>query len=207
MKTSDVIKVVSPVIRQCLADAGLDVIFLKGYQPIQQGIPSDAAVFYHVIQTPTDSWQGSYSTYNDIDDNFITRNLTQSGFTLQLTCRSLSAPDDEDPIYAEDILVEIRNRMSAVEINRTLKRGGVGIYVPSGITTSVQQDEAGQWAQMPILELGLSFVSGYNTTTERVKSIEGTVSALRELDEYNQAVQSSIYYAISSDRYSNKFTS
>lgn len=175
MRTADVVRVISPLIKKCLADAGLSVILLKGYQPIQQGIPVDAALFYHMIPANIDSWQGSYDKYNDVNDNFTTTKSTQESYIMQLTCRSLVDDDDTDPLYADDILRILRDRMSPVSINRELKKGGVGLYVPSKLTPSTQQNDAGQWEQMPILELGLSFVSSYNDVTERVKSVESII--------------------------------
>lgn len=207
MRTADVVKAISPVIKRCLADAGLSVIFLKGYQAVQQGIPSDAAIFYHMLSLPPDSWQAAYSTYNQDADNFNTNRSIQSGFTMQLTCRALISDSDEDPIYAEDILTELRNRLSPVEVVRELKKLGVGLFVPSKLTPSVQQNDEGQWEPMPVLELGLSYVSGYNTITERVKSIDGVISSLCYEDEYTQVEAASVNYSLSSEFYSDKFES
>lgn len=178
MKESDIVKVLLPEINKSLADAGLNVIVLKGYQTTGQGIPFDAAVFYHMIRQSTSSTQKSILTYNDVADNFTTSNNLQAQINMQLTCRVITDPANDDPVYASDILTEIRNRLSPVEVNRRMKKLGVGIYVPPGITTSVQQNEHDQWEPMPILELGLSYVSGYNVVTERVKSIESEIKPI-----------------------------
>ena len=172
--TQSVLKIVLPKIRTVLSQAGINSLVVRAYQVTHQGIPSaDAVIFYQVINAPPKCFEATNQVYNAESDNFNIEHRQQSEMILRLSCRLLENPANEEPIYANDVLEQIRLRMFDESVIDSLVSQGVGVYAKGGITNVDFKNDFNQYESMPFLELGISYISGFNNTVARVIRVIG----------------------------------
>lgn len=179
---SELILTVLPMLTKAFDKLGTGLGVTKAYQSEEQG--KEHGLYFHLLpgSKPT-STQGSLQKYDRENHIFDEKNRVHTSSQLQLFVDIPARYEINGKRWtANDLLLGLYRRMINPDFLAECNKHGFGILIRDGVTNSTQKNEREQWEEFPLLELTITYVSGYNDQIAAIDTFDGNFVADIALD-------------------------
>lgn len=168
MLDNELYKLLISIINDGLAARGVDnALVRQSYQPTQQAVKKNPAIFIHKIHSP----QGSYGLeYNE--DGTRTQ-ITYASSVFQIDALSPQDPEDINAITAYDLLTYVSDELQSPDIIKKLNDHGLGILRVTDISPTEFKNNWDQFELSPSFTVTIVNNRRYTKAVDQVDRVQG----------------------------------
>lgn len=150
----------------------------QAYQPRQQGVPIDPAIFiYHKGTVPRG--YPKFENYTDPNTNVLMRSERQrKESTYQIGALVLQSPATPDQLTESDVLEIIRHILQGAGTLAILNPLDVGVFRITAVNSNYFTDDRSQNENNPIFDITLSHHEVVNYPAPAITTVTGTVNKI-----------------------------
>ena len=177
MNDNDVIAIIIAILRSgFVALSQPSIVIKQNYQPTQQGVPDEPALFLHKIMAPRYGFPGRHSTYNTANANFDTVESIWRMPTFQVSGLAQQDPNDIASLTASDIVEMAADILQTRATRQTLLDSEIGIFRIQQVRQLYFVNDKDRFEQEPSFDFTLSYRRTFNLTTPAVTATEVNIS-------------------------------
>lgn len=156
MTDLELIAIVVPNIEAILASRSWPFVVVQKDQPTQQGIPSEATVFFEILFNRNYGTNRTDYAYDETSGDY-TETETQAVISkFQISCLVPQNPSDTSIPTAQDVLEYISAALAGRHGARLFQTHGVNIFKVSEVRTNWFEDDNHQFENHPTFDLDIA---------------------------------------------------
>lgn len=171
MLDNQLIQLFLPIIKHGLIANGLTNVSVKqAYQPTQQGVNTNATVYFFKVSDHRYGWVGRVNTWNADTGQMIYTETQNYETTFQINALVIQDPKTPNQYTASDLVNTVAQIMQSASTVQTLIDSDVGIYRITDIRNPYFMDDKDRFEASPSFDFTLTHKQISQTITPVISS-------------------------------------